>query len=215
MKKYILTALLSFIAGSIIFFFVGRSFIKTETEVCYVPGETVSGSVSNNQFEPVKEEKPEKPLLPTKEIVIQYIDTGSVRTITETKYLYKVVDTAAIIEDYILKRSYCITAFDNKEQGKLLLYPTVQYNKLTGMDYDFTPILKQKNTCLKKVWQPFVSGSYSTLDYLGLGGGVFYHNLGFEYQYNIDIRSKPVALPVVDNYFKRGNYHWFSGKYKF
>lgn len=215
MRKYLLIALLSFVAGIIIFFFVGRSAIKTETEISYVPGETVSGSVSNNLFEPVKEEKPDKPLLPTKEIEIQYRDTGSVKTITETKYLIQIVDTAAIIADFILKRSYSITAFDNKEQGKLLLYPTVQYNKLTGMDYDFTPIQKQKNTYLQKVWQPFVSGSYSTLDYLGLGGGVFYHNLGFEYQYNIDIRSKPVALPVVDNYFKRGNYHWFSGKYKF
>lgn len=215
MKKYILIVLISFIAGRIIFFFVGRSTRKTETEVSYVPGEAVSGSVSNNQFEPVKEEKPEKPLLPTKEIEIQYIDTGSMRIITEPKYLYQVVDTAAIIEDYILKRSYSITAFDNKEQGKLLLYPIVQYNKLTGMDYDFTPMQKQTNKHSYKVWQPFVSGSYSTLDYLGLGGGVFYHNLGFEYQYNIDIRSKPIILQPMDKYFERGNYHWFSGKYKF
>ncbi|NDW19281.1 hypothetical protein D0T53_10190 [Dysgonomonas sp. 216] len=215
MRKYILTALLSFTAGSIIFFLVGRSSIKIGTEVHYVQGETISGSVSNNQFEPVKEEKPDKPLLPTKEIEVQYRDTGSIRTITDIKYVYQVVDTAAIIEDYILKRSYILTAFDNKEHGKLLLYPTVQYNKLTGMDYSFTPMQKQKNTYLQKVWQPFISGSYSTLDYVGLGGGVFYHNLGFEYQYNIDIRNKPIVIPVVDDYFKRGNYHWFSGKYKF
>ncbi|MFT3994407.1 MAG: hypothetical protein QM660_08870 [Dysgonomonas sp.] len=215
MKKYLLTALLSFVVGSIIFFFVGRSTIQTETEVIYVPGETVSGSVSNNQLEPVKEEKPDKPVLPIKEIEIQYRDTGSVKTITETKYLYQVVDTAAIIEDYILKRSYVLTAFDNKENGKLLLYPTVQYNKLTGIDYDFTPIQKQTSIYSYRVWQPFVSVSYSTLDYIGLGGGVFYHNSGFEYQYNIDVRNKPMALPVVDEYFRRGNYHWFSGKYKF
>lgn len=215
MKKYLLTALFSFVLGSIFFFFVGRSNIKTETEVSYVPGKTTSGSVSGNQFEPTKEEKPEKPLLPTKDIRIQHIDTGNVKTITETKDPYQVVDTAATIEDHIMKRSYSLTVFDNKEQGKLRLFPVVQYNKLTGMDYDFTPIQKQTNTYQQKVWQPFFAGSYSTLDYFGLGGGAFYHNLGFEYQYNIDIRSKPMALPVVDDYFKRGNYHWFSVKYKF
>lgn len=215
MRNYIIVALLSFIIGGIIFFFVGRSTIKTETEISYVPGETVLGSVSNDQFEPVKEEKPEKPIFPIKEIEIQYIDTGGVKTITEPKYVYQVVDTAAIIEDYILKRSYSLTAFDNKEHGKLLLYPTVQYNKLTGMDYDFTPMQRQTNTYKEKVWQPFLSGSYSTLDYVGLGGGVYYHKLGIEYQYNIDIRKKPTILPVANDYYKRGNHHWFSGKYMF
>ena len=97
MKKYLLTALLSFIAGGIIFFFVGRYTIQTESEVDYVPGETISGSVSNNQLEPVKEEKPDKPILPIKEVEIQYRDTVSIKTITETRYLYQVVDTAAII----------------------------------------------------------------------------------------------------------------------
>lgn len=202
MRKYILIALFSFVAGSIIFFFIGRSTIKTETEIKYIPGETVSGSVSNNQFESVKEEIPNKPLLPTKIIEIQYKDTGRIKTITETKYMYQVVDTAAIIEDYIKKRTYAITAFDNTEQGKLLLYPVVQYNKLTGIDYLFTPMQKQTNTYLQKTLQPFISASYSTLNYIGIGGGMFYHDIGIEYQYQKSLGSQ-------------SNGHLFGLKYKF
>lgn len=201
MKKATLIVL-SGIVCLIIGFFIGRSTIKTETEIKYIPGKTISGSVSNNQFESVKEEIPNKPLLPTKIIEIQYKDTGRIKTITETKYMYQVVDTAAIIEDYIKKRTYAITAFDNTEQGKLLLYPVVQYNKLTGIDYLFTPMQKQTNTYLQKTWQPFISASYSTLNYVGIGGGIFYHNLGFEYQYQKSLGSQ-------------GNGHLFGVKYGF
>ncbi|SBV94797.1 conserved exported hypothetical protein [uncultured Dysgonomonas sp.] len=201
MKKIILIVLCGIVC-LVIGFFIGRSTIKTETEIKYIPGKTISGSVSNNQFESVKEEIPNKPLLPTKIIEIQYKDTGRIKTITETKYMYQVVDTAAIIEDYIKKRTYAITAFDNTEQGKLLLYPVVQYNKLTGIDYLFTPMQKQRNTYLQKIWQPFVSASYSTFNYIGVGGGIFYHNLGFEYQYQKSLGSQD-------------NGHLFGVKYKF
>lgn len=188
-KRLIIAFLFVFIGGWVIGFFIGRQTINKETEINYVTGIPVKGSVSSNQFSQVKEEKPNSPVLPTKEIEVQYRDTGSLKIISEIKYLYRVVDTAAIIEDYILKRSYVLTAFDNKENGKLLLYPTVQYNKLTGIDYDFTPIQKQTSKYAYKVWQPFVSGSYSTFDYLGVGGGIFYHNIGIEYQYQKDFRS--------------------------
>lgn len=201
MKKATLIVLCGIVC-LVIGFFIGRSTIKTETEIKYIPGKTISGSVSNNQFESVKEEIPNKPLLPTKIIEIQYKDTGRIKTITETKYMYQVVDTAAIIEDYIKKRTYAITAFDNTEQGKLLLYPVVQYNKLTGIDYLFTPMQKQTNTYLQKNWQPFISASYSTLNYVGIGGGVFYHNLGFEYQFQKSLGSQ-------------GNGHLFGVKYQF
>lgn len=201
MKKIILKVLCGIVC-LVIGFFIGRSTIKTETEIKYIPGKTISGSVSNNQFESVKEEIPNKPLLPTKIIEIQYKDTGRIKTITETKYMYQVVDTAAIIEDYIKKRTYAITAFDNTEQGKLLLYPVVQYNKLTGIDYLFTPMQKQTNTYLQKTWQPFISASYSTLNYVGIGGGIFYHNLGLEYQYQKSLGSQ-------------SNGHLFGAKYKF
>jgi len=189
------------VAACIISFFAGRATIGTNPETEYIKGETITGSVSPVQFEPVKEEKP----------TIQYRDTGSIKI----KYVNMPADTAAIIADWELKRTYKLTAFDNKAQGKLELFPVIQYNRLTALDYNFTPITERQTVYKTKVWQPFVSVSYSTQDYIGLGGGLFYHNLGFEYQYHIDTRKKPDIPSLTGDYYKRGNYHWFSAKYMF
>lgn len=186
---YIVALLFALVIG----FFIGRQTINNIDKIVYEKGETVSGSVDAAQFIPIKEETPEKPELPLKPMVI-YQDTGSI------KYIPQIIDTAAIIADYIKKREYQIKPFDNKELGTLVLYPTVQYNKLIGFDYSFTPVTQIRHR--EKVWQPFVSTSYSTLEYIGLGGGIFYHNLGFEYQYQLGYRNTQ-------------NGHSFGLKYKF
>ena len=193
MKKATLIVL-SGIVCLIIGFFIGRSSIDSEPKKEYIKGETLTGSVSPTQFEPIKEEKPDKPLLP----FIQYRDTGRVR--------YMSIDSAAyaklVIADYELKRTYKLTAFDNKTHGKLDLFPVIQYNKLSALDYNFTPVIERQTIYKTKIWQPFVSASYSTLNYVGIGGGIFYHNLGFEYQYQKSLGSQ-------------GNGHLFGVKYMF
>ena len=181
--KYVLTCI---ILGSVIGFFIGQSSIDSEPKKEYIKGETLTGSVSPTQFEPIKEEKPN----------IHYRDTGSI------KYLSIPVDTPAIIADWELKRTYKLTAFDNKTQGKLELFPVIQYNKLSALDYNFTPVIERQTIYKTKVWQPFISASYSNLNYIGIGGGIFYHNLGFEYQYQKSLGSQ-------------SNEHLFGVKYKF
>lgn len=102
MKKATLIVLCG-IVSLVIGFFIGRSSIDSEPKKEYIKGETVTGSVSSTQFKPIKEEKPN----------IQYRDTASI------KYLSIPVDTSAIIADWELKRTYKLTAFDNKTHGKL------------------------------------------------------------------------------------------------
>lgn len=170
----------------VIGFFFGRSYIDSEPKLEYIKGATTTGAVSPTQFKPIKEEKPD----------IQYRDTGSI------KYVNLPADTAAIIADWELKRTYKLTAFDNKTQGKLELFPVIQYNRLTALDYNFTPMIERQIVYKTKVWQPFASGSYSTLNYVNIGGGIFYHNLGFEYQY-----QKSLGV--------QSNGHLFGVKYKF
>lgn len=167
-------------------FFIGRSTIDTKTKTEYIKGATMTGSVSPTQFEPIKEERPD----------IQYRDTGSIKIVNLP------ADTAAIIADWELKRTYKLTAFDNKTQGKLELFPVIQYNKLSALDYNFTPIIERQTIYKTKVWQPFISGSYSTLNYVNIGGGVFYHNLGLEYQYQKSLGNQTDG-------------HVFGVKYKF
>ena len=181
--KYLLIGI---VLGLVIGFFIGRSTIDTITKTEYIKSEKVTGSVSPAQFEPIKEETPD----------IQYRDTGSV------KYINRPVDTAGIIADWELKRTYKLTAFDNKTQGKLELFPVIQYNKLSALDYYFTPVIERQTIYKTKVLQPFISGSYSTLNYVGIGGGVFYHNLGLEYQYQKSLGSQSDG-------------HTFGLKYKF
>lgn len=185
---------LAMIACLVIGIFIGRLSIDSEPKKEYIKGETVTGSVSPTQFEPIKEEKPDKPLLP----YIQYRDTGSVR--------YMPIDSAAyaklVIADYELKRTYKLTPFDNNMQGKLELFPVIQYNKLSALDYNFTPIIERNTIYKTRVWQPFAAASYSTLNYIGIGGGIFYHNLGLEYQYQKSLGSQ-------------SNGHSFGLKYEF
>ena len=193
MKKATLMVLCGIVC-LIIGFFIGRSSIDSEPKKEYIKGEALIGSVSPTQFEPIKEEKPDKPLLP----FIQNRDTGSVR--------YMPIDSAAyaklVIADYELKRTYKLTPFDNKTQSKLELFPVIQYNKLSALDYNCTPVIERQTIYKTKIWQPFVSVSYSSLNYIGIGGGIFYHNLGFEYQYQKSLGSQ-------------SNGHLFGVKYKF
>lgn len=169
MKKALLI-LLAMIVCLTVGYFIGRLSIDTELKIDHIKGATISGSVSPTQFKPIKEEKPD----------IQYRDTGSI------KYINVSADTAAIIADWELKRTYQLTAFDN-DKGKLELFPTIQFNRLSALDYNFTPMIERQTINKTKVWQPFLSGSYSTLGYIGIGGGVFYHNLGLEYQHQMSL----------------------------
>lgn len=169
--KYLLIGLF---IGLAIGFYISRSTIDREIKTEYISGDKITGSVRVDQFIPIKEEKPS----------IQYRDTGS------TRFINIPTDTAAIIADYEMKRTYKLVTFDDKKLGKLELYPVIQYNKLTALDYDFTPVIERQTIYKTKIWQPFVSGSYSTLNYVGIGGGVFYHNLGFEYQYQVSLGNQ-------------------------
>jgi hypothetical protein len=57
-----------------------------------------------------------------------------------------------------------------------------------------------------KVWQPYVSASYSTFGVAGIGGGFFRNNFGVEYQYQRDLQW---------NYGNGRAGHQFGVKWKF
>lgn len=184
--KYIYIAMISCVIG----FAVGRSTFHNDTKVTYIKGETIRDTIRKEVLTPIKEYIPSDPIYIYKDKYIVKIDT-----------VIQVVDSAAIINDWILQRNYSQTLFDN-QNGKLDVDLSVRYNRLQSLEYSFTPIHKVINTFNEKVWQPYLSGSYSTLDIAGVGGGLFYHNLGFEYQYQKDFRSNSTG-------------HSFGLKYKF
>ena len=177
--------LLSLVLG----FLAGRKTYTVETE--YIREAPISGIASDIAL--IKEERPVEPELPIR------IDTIYVDNIM---YMYKTVDTAAIIADYELRRQYLVPLFDN-QYGKLEISLNTQYNKLDDISYTFVPIREIQRIKVKQVWQPFVSASYSTIGLCGIGGGIFYDNIGIEYQWQ---------YPLLNNIPKS---HLIGFKWKF
>ena len=175
MKEYIVIVIACLILSYFIGFIAGgaRSDVIYKTE--YIKGDTIRQAITN--IVPVSEEKPENPILPVKRDTV-YVDS--------IIYVREVVDTAAIIADYELKRKYNVPLFNN-EYGKLDVSLTSQYNKLSDMSYTFIPIQTVKYIQTKRVWQPFISASYSTFGVGGIGGGVFYYDVGLEYEFQYSI----------------------------
>ena len=181
MKKseriYIFICLIILLVGCAISFFIGRSTIDTKTKTEYVKGETIKDTVYIPA--PYSEKKADKDNL----IPIYKKDPEG----KETTELDTAKSKDVTIHDWNLERKYSDQVFNN-ENGKLLYDITVQNNKLSKFNYTFTPIQKVTTTTKEKIFQPYVSAGYSTLDIASVGGGFFYHNLGIEYQFQKDFR---------------------------
>jgi len=66
----------------------------------------------------------------------------------------------ATVEDWNTERAYEETLIDSDTLGRATLRATVQYNKLTGLNFDYTPVQRQKVTVIP---------SRKRLDGYGLG----------------------------------------------
>lgn len=180
--KNITSALLILLA-LIIGFFIGRSTIDTKTEIKYVKGKTIIDTVYIPS--PYAENKPIKDKL----VPVYKKDSTGI----ESSELDTAKSKDATIQDWNVERKYANTLFNN-EYGSLSYDISVQNNKLSSFKYTHTPIQKETNTYKEKVWQPYASASYSTLNYVGVGLGIFYHDLGLEIQYVTDFNKKGVDI---------------------
>ena len=192
MKEYlyiIFGIVLAVIFGFFIGFFIGRKTDRVVTKTEYIKGETITDTLHIPY--PVREEVPVYYSLPVRYDTV-YIDNYI--------YVRGTVDTAAIISEYIVERSYALDVFDN-EHGKLTADVALQYNKLRHFGYSFTPVSKVSTVQVKRIWQPFVSASYSTFGIVGIGGGIYYNQLGVEYQ-------------IQHSFIGEGSGHLFGLKWK-
>jgi hypothetical protein len=177
MSKYIITGL--FIIGLIAGFLAGRLTISIKETVKYVKSETVNGSVSQARLKPDTVYIP----LPGEPIFVP-MKADTVRLPGEVKYIVShAPDTAAVFNDYIARKDYNMNLIDDKETGKIDVSLSLQYNALRSFDYTYTPVTKVVTRTKERVLQPFVSAGWSTAKHIGVGAGIFYHDLGLEYQY--------------------------------
>lgn len=169
--KYIVLVIVCLFIG----FVVGRQTSKEKVITRQVKGETIRDTITH--FIP---------------------DTVYLAGELKYKYVYK-IDTVykdvpvvdrdetikATLEDWNLIRNYKRTLFDN-ESGKLTVALSVQYNELQKLSYTFTPMHKETTIVKKRIFVPFVSASYFGNVTFSIGGGFFYHDLGFRAEYAID-----------------------------
>lgn len=133
-------------------FYFGRTTVKiTEvTETKYLPGDPIINSVPAPY--PVIKEVPAK--VDTASLLKYCIDNGLYsylipREVKEV-VIYEKVDTMAILSDWLTKRNYEFTVFENDTLGTFVARPEVQYNKLQNFEYTFTPVNKVTNTVKEK-----------------------------------------------------------------
>ena len=118
MKKNYLTGILliiSLIAG----FFVGKCTRQTKEVVRYVKGETITDTIVIPK--PTFVEIPSKP---------KYIYKYDTIVVDNIQYISEKVDTSAIIQDYIVTRTYEFNVFNSDTLGKFDVKQKIGYNKL-------------------------------------------------------------------------------------
>lgn len=165
-------AIIALLIGLVVGFFLGRGSVQKETIVRHHKGEKVTGKVEGDILNADVEFVTEIKLIP-----YLYWKQDTIRdTIT------LVPDTAAIIDDYRTKRKYNFVVFDDMT-GKLVAKPTVLHNRLLNFEYEYTPIHRHTITTKEKTIRPFISTSFNTFSDFGIGGGLFYNNLGIEYNF--------------------------------
>lgn len=185
-KGYIITAIIGLVVG----FFIGRgqSVVK-ETH-----------TIEWKTQDPIKIDVPYP--FPVKEIhtvVNEKLVPGEI--IRDTVFI---IDTVEVVKDYLIERSYSHTFFNNKEQGKLTVNSMVQYNKQKNLSIDYQPVTKVETIrqIIEPTWTPFISGGYDTNGSVIFSGGIFYHDIGFEYGFNQNLNFNNKS-------------HQFKIKYKF
>lgn len=179
-KKYWYIPVITLVIG----FFIGRGNTTTKEVIKYVKGKTITKEVKVNV--PVNVYIPAKPTLPTKPDTI-WKDGKPI-------YIALKVDTAKIISEYINRKTYNPILFDDKENGKLSLGLVVQYNKLDSIGYEFTSIHKETTITKERVFTPFINASYNSFGYIGVGGGMYYRNIGVGAKYITDFNNKGLEI---------------------
>ena len=197
-------AIVAFVVG----FFLGRKFTNVKEKVTFVEGETLRDTIVIN--EPTFVEIPSKP---------KYIYKYDTIVVDNIQYISEKVDTSAIIQDYILMRTYEYNVFNSPTLGKFDIRQQIGYNKLLSFDYNFTPITKQVTQFREPVFAPFITMGYSTNRTILGGLGAYYKRLGVEYLINIPTSQIEMYNFNQNNQFigldQNKIYHTFKLNYKF
>ena len=206
MKLYLKIAIV--IVAFVIGFFLGRKTIDVKEKVTYVKGETIHDTIVINETTFV--EIPAKP---------KYIYKYDTIVVDNIQYISEKVDTSAIVQDYILMRTYEFNIFNSPTLGKFDVKQQIGYNKLLSFDYTFTPITKHVTQFREPVFTPFITMGYSSNRTILGGLGAYYRRVGVEYLINIPTNRIEMYNFNQNSQFIGLNqnkiYHTFKFNYRF
>jgi hypothetical protein len=172
--------------------FIGSrsSFKEIKSEIRYLPSDTIRDTIVTQVL--VKEVIPSKPIYLVDTLIIN--DT-----------IIQVIDTSAIINDWITQRFYKDTLINSDTLGLLVLESEIQYNKLQNLNYEYSPIQKEINTTVTKVkWvEPYVMVGYGTNNNANFQVGLFIkQHFGISYQGLIELTNQPRYFHVINVGYK-------------
>lgn len=179
-NKYWVTLI---IITAIASFFAGRATVETKETVRFIKGETIIA------------EYPSHLLLPKREIKGFAFDLPAYYFISDTIVerdtiiIQKKADTIKVFNDFLTKREYDFTLFDN-EYGIVTFQGEVQFNKLQKARGFQTPIQKEITKHKKDVFTPFAFAGANTLSQTNIGAGIFMYQVGLSYEYIYDLNKR-------------------------
>ncbi len=189
MKKNIIIL----VVACIISFFAGRSFSDVEYSVKIVKGPTLRATVSSPAPINVNIPNPENYVY----VEPKGADESTTPVVTSTP---SNMDSAIIatVRDFNIEREYAANLFDNND-GKLDYKALVQYNRLTSLSYEYTPMRTEITKVKSRAIVPFITSDISSFGILGVGGGIFNKNGGLkaEYEYNLDTKKKGFSIGII------------------
>jgi hypothetical protein len=160
MKKYLIIIAASLLAG----YFLGKFSVKVEEKTVVSFQKMLPVHVSIDAPATLSVTIPEIP---------QFIWH------TDTVTGIAVVDTAAILADWILQRDYGGRLVEDST-GTIDYSATVQYNRLQNISLDYQPIQRTVTTTkvIQDRWAPFLFVGGNSAGYATVEGGVFIGKFG-------------------------------------
>jgi len=170
-------AILALICLFLFGFIIGKQTTSSKPVIEYVKGETITRLIPYTEFIPVKVYEPGETI---------YIDS--------IEYLINEIDTIALIAEYVKTKHYEQVLFDVDTLGKMQVNLSIAYNSLRSLDYEFTPIVKQITTIKHQTYTPFLSSSANSFGTVGVGGGIYRNNIGYEAKYITNFSKQGVEV---------------------
>lgn len=193
----ILIAILLFILGFFTYKWTHKSEIVTKIE--YIKGDSITDSIKI--LTPVKEYHP----IDTLNVILEVLKSGKFSglfpEVKKDTILVEKEDTSRILLDWSTLRFYSDTLINNDTLGVFKLDTKIQYNRLSNLNWTYTPIQKVVTTerKLKHTYIPYFGAGIITTPSVVAQAGLFIDNWGFacQYQYDWKMNSHNGGILVI------------------